>query len=67
MELSSCPFCGCDDVEIIDMSNDGRYSNDVDIHPKDFMISCPRCPACMTQSPDGYSLSGVVLAWNRRG
>lgn len=52
-----CPFCGCTDAEVIDVSNGYPWVN----HPV-WEVGCPTCGFWV----QGESEEEVTEAWNRR-
>ena len=51
-ELKPCPFCGCDDVQIIDQ---GNFS----------FVECEGCLAAFYQR-EACCIEDNIAAWNRR-
>lgn len=50
-ELKSCPFCGGEDLQVIN------------VYGEDYYVDCLTCTAC---GPSGDTYEEAIEAWNRR-
>lgn len=60
-ELKPCPFCGNQEIQIVDNS-------DHDTGDEDWIIECRGCGSAFIASNDGMpcSRSELIARWNRR-
>jgi len=59
LKLKPCPFCGSEDIEVIDNSTDDE---------EDYILQCNGCDTAVIASNECMpeDLVGLIRHWNRR-